>query len=49
MTLIRQIAAKLEAAGFEDALTALEPLEVANSAALGYLVQVVDKLTSAQE
>ena len=46
VTLIRQIAAKLEAAGFEDALTALEPLEVANSAALGYLVQVVDKLTA---
>ena len=46
VTLIRQMAAKLEAAGFEDALTSLEPLEVANSSALGYLVQVVDKLTA---
>ena len=46
VTLIRQMAAKLESAGFEDALTALEPLEVANSAALGFLVQVVDKLTA---
>ena len=46
VTLIRQIAAKLEAAGFDDALTSLEPLEVANSAALGFLVQVVDKLTA---
>lgn len=46
VTLIRRMAAKLEQAGFEDALTALEPLEVANSAALGYLVQVVDKLTA---
>ena len=46
VTMIRQIASKLEAAGFEDALSSLEPLEVANSAALAFLSQVVDKLTA---
>lgn len=49
VTLIRQMASKLEAAGFSDALTQLEPLEVANSLALTFLSQVVDKLTTQEQ
>ena len=46
VTQIRQMAAKLDAAGFSGSLEKLEPLEVANSSVIAFLGEVIDKLTA---
>lgn len=46
VTQIRAMAAKLDAAGFPDALEKLEPLEVANSSVIAFIGEVVEKFTA---
>ena len=48
MTQIRQMAAKLEAVGFADALEKLEPIEVANSSVIAFVAEIVDRLEATQ-
>ena len=46
VTQIRAMAAKLEAAGFADALERLEPIEVANSSVIAFVGEVIEKFTA---